>query len=95
MAVNILARTDVDKKNKVNFKTVLKELAINLDKIKYQSVLIQVIELIQFKGDNSLVEELKKHVIKQVKMKSEQEAYHEFGNACLLSRQISQNLLNV
>lgn len=94
MSVNILARTDVDKKNKVNFKTVLKEIAWNLDKIKYQSVLIQVIELLQFKGDASLVDELKKHLIQPARMNAKQEAYREFGNSCLLSRQISQNILS-
>jgi len=84
-AVRILVRTDIENRNKVNFKTVLEYLAKNMDKIKHQTVLHRVIELLQFKGDSSLIKTLESLINKGHRAKSPQDAYLEHYDRHLIS----------
>jgi len=52
---------DFDKKIKVNFKTVLKDLAKGLNKIKNQSILLNTIKLLQYKGNEEIIEILESY----------------------------------
>jgi hypothetical protein len=94
-AVNTLAETDVDKNNKVNFHSVLKDLAKNLHKIKHQTVLNKVIELLQFKGDDTLLKYLMKYLSESFRPFSLQDAFISFEDLNLMTREYSQYTLRV
>ena len=57
-AVYSLAVSEIDMSNRVNYRTVLRDLSNNLHTIKHQSVLLKTIELLQHRGSDALVDNL-------------------------------------
>ena len=94
-AVKLLALTDFDRKIRVNFKSVLKDLARGLNKIRYQIVLIQTIELLQLKGCQSIVSILEGHLRRSGAAKKLVDVFCEFEERSLLRNSYTQSCLRL
>lgn len=61
-AVVTLGQTEIDNTNRVNYNTVLKDLSNNLHAVTSETVLIRTIELLQYRGSDSLVDNLSSYI---------------------------------
>jgi hypothetical protein len=94
-AVKILCLTDIDNSNGVNFKTVLIDFANSLGRIGYQQVLNSIIELLQLRGDSSIIELLKKHIIREQPLDVLVDAYMHFEDRQMVNSPYTQYILKI
>ena len=92
-AINTLAVYDIDKQNNVNYKTVIIELSKSLNKIKFQSVLIKVLDLLQWKGDELTIHHLRRFIAAVHNPKNTLDAFLDHNNLNLINRECTQKRL--
>jgi len=94
-AIHILATTNIDKHNRVNYRSVLRDLSNNLHCINHEIVLIKTIELLQYKGSDVLVDNLNSYVEStlQTHKMPVSEAYKSYESIDLISRPYTQFIL--
>lgn len=92
-AINTLSLYDIDQKNNVNYRSVITELSKNLNKIKYQSVLIKVLDLLQEKGDESVIHHLRRFTATVHNPKNTLDAFLDHNNLNLIHRECTQQRL--
>ena len=89
-AVSILSTYNIEKQKSVNYKSVITELSKSLNKIKYQLVLDRVLDLLQTKGNESTVHNLKRFIATIQFPKNIHDAYLDHNNLNLIHRECTQ-----
>lgn len=86
---------DMENGNGVNFKSVLHDLAKGLHKIGYQKVLNNVIQLLQLKGDEAIIDLLKDHINNEETLVALVDVYMHFEDREIINSPYSQYILKV
>ena len=92
-AVISLETMELTSENKNSYRKILKEISCNLNKIKYQSVLNRILNLLQSKGDENIIENMRVFIEPVHQWKNMQDSYDYYKNISLIHRECTQQLL--
>ncbi|CAI2380410.1 unnamed protein product [Moneuplotes crassus] len=92
-AIQKLFLTDFDRTLKVNFKSVLKDIAKGLNLIKFQRAVIKTLDLLRVKGTEEIAGILESHLKKPGGKRDLSEVFAEFEERSLLRNPYTQRCL--
>ena len=92
-AVSNLESEELNQHNKENYNNIINEISCCLNKIKYQLVLNKVLGLLQRKGTETTLENMKIFIEPVYTYKTIQESYENHNHLSLIHREWTQQLL--